>query len=223
MSEPKRRPRPLLECHALTKDYGSTRALGPIDLEIGFGETVALVGHNGSGKSTLLSLIAGFIEATDGWVAITGGPAGDEESRATVSYVPDTPVFYDDLSLGEHLEYLSRLHGTTPAEQHTDALLEAFGLEKRIDDLPTDFSRGLRQKAGLTVAVCRPYRLLLIDEPFSGLDAKGKQTLLDLLAQVKAGGGTVIVATHDDAVMHAFDRVITLAEGELVSDTGAAA
>ena len=99
----------------------------------------------------------------------------------------------------------------------------AVGLAHWASAAVSTLSGGQRQfLCLLSVLLMRPQTLLL-DEPFSGLDAKGKQTLLDLLAQVKAGGGTVIVATHDDAVMQAFDRVITLAEGELVSDTGAAA
>ncbi len=215
---PKRKRRPLLTCSDLVKDYGDMRALGPVSLTVGTGEAVALVGHNGSGKSTLLSLIAGLIEPSDGAVKIHGVAAGEAPARAIVSYLPDTPVLYQDVSLREHLEYLSRIHGTTPEDQHTPALLDAFGLTPRLDDLPTDFSRGLRQKAAIAIGVCRPYGLLLVDEPFSGLDRQGRTTFIDLLHQIRDDSGSVVVATHDPQAMEVFDRTITLEHGLIVSD-----
>ncbi|MFN3218146.1 MAG: ABC transporter ATP-binding protein [Acidimicrobiales bacterium] len=219
---PKRKRRPLLVCRDLVKDYGDMRALGPLSLTVEKGEAVALIGHNGSGKSTLLSLIAGLIEPTDGKVEIFGVAAGEAPARAVVSYLPDTPVLYQDVSLREHLEYLSRVHGSTPEEQHTPALLDAFGLTARLDDLPSDFSRGLRQKAAITIGVCRPYGLLLVDEPFSGLDRTGRATFIDLLRQIRDDGGSVLVATHDPQAMEVFDRVVTLEQGVVIDDTLAA-
>jgi ABC-type multidrug transport system ATPase subunit len=213
-------PSALMHCDELAKDYGDARALGPISLTIEAGEAVALVGHNGSGKSTFLSLIAGRIEPTEGELRIAGYKPGEQNARALVSYLPDNPVLYEDLSLGEHLEYLSRLHGTTPEEQNTAVLLEAFSLTSRIDDLPSDYSRGLRQKAAISIGLCRPYRLLLIDEPFSGLDRAGRSTLIQLIGTVKAGNGAVLVATHDQDAVDIFDRVVTLEHGEIVDDTG---
>jgi ABC-2 type transport system ATP-binding protein len=215
----KRQPRPLLRCEGLVKDYGSARALGPVSVTINAAEKVALVGHNGSGKSTLLALIAGQLEPSGGRVQVGGFPAGEQRARSIVSYLPDTPVLYDDLSLAEHLDYLSRLHGTTPTDQQSNELLDAFGLIGRVDDLPADYSRGLRQKAAISIGVCRPYRLLLVDEPFSGLDRRGRSTLLELLDQVARSGGSVLVATHDEHAEGVFDRVITLEDGEIVGDT----
>lgn len=212
----KRPPKPLLHCEELVKDYGTARALGPVTFTVRSGEAVALVGHNGSGKSTLLSLIAGMLEPTEGTVKVKGVAAGEPSARAAVSYLPDTPVLYDDLSLREHLEYLSRLHGTTPEDQHTDSLLEAFRLTDRVDDLPADYSRGLRQKAAITIGVCRPYGLLLVDEPFSGLDTAGRETLIELIGQIRDNGGAVLVATHDQQAVDLFDRVITLEDGEMI-------
>lgn len=214
----KSRRRTLLRCDEVIKDYGDVRAVGPISLTVDDGETVALVGHNGSGKSTLLELVAGRIEPTAGTIHVRGAVAGEARARAVVSYVPDSPILYDDLSLDEHLEYLSRVHGSTPEEQHTAELVEAFGLTGRVDDLPANFSRGLRQKAAITIGVCRPYGLLLIDEPFSGLDRSGRATLLELLSQLRQAGGAAVVATHDPAVIDTFDRVVTLEHGLIVDE-----
>ncbi len=209
---------PLMKCDELVKDYGESRALGPVSLTLNAGEAAALVGHNGSGKSTFLSLIAGRVEPTEGSITISGHSPGDEVARALVSYLPDNPVLYEDLSLGEHLEYLSRLHGTTPQQEHTAELLEAFSLTDRVDDLPADYSRGLRQKAAIAIGVCRPYRLLLVDEPFSGLDRAGRNTLIELLGTVKSKWGAVLVATHDQDAVEVFDRIITLEQGQIVDD-----
>lgn len=210
--------RPLLRCRELAKDYGGMHALGPVSLDIADGQAVALVGHNGSGKSTLLSLVAGLLEPSSGTVEVAGVPAGEQAARAAVAYIPDTPVLYDDLSVDEHLAYLTRLHGSSPEEHDVDGRLEAFGLTARRGDLPSDFSRGLRQKTAITVAVSRPFRLLCIDEPFSGLDRRGRDALLELIGVERDRGRTVMVATHDAAALDVFDRVIELEQGEIVDD-----
>src|SRR5579885_1043010 len=101
---------PAFEVTGLTKAYGDLPALDPIDLTVEAGESVALIGHNGSGKSTLLRMVAGLLEPSDGEIEIAGWPLGSEPARATTSYLPDDPVLYDDLSLREHVEYVSRLH-----------------------------------------------------------------------------------------------------------------
>jgi ABC-type multidrug transport system ATPase subunit len=215
----KKRPRPsLLELDKATKVYGDVIAVGPITLRLKAGECVGLVGHNGSGKSTLLGMAAGIIEPTEGTVTVSGVASGERAARATVSYLPDNPVLYDDLSVREHLEYLSRLHGSRPEDFDADGLLERLGLAHRQDDLPSTFSRGLRQKTSIAVGICRPFSLLLVDEPFAGLDRTGKAALIDLVREVKEEGGSVLVATHDPESLPVFDRVVALEEGEIVYD-----
>lgn len=207
----------------VTKAYGDTLAVGPIDLEVSAGERVALIGHNGSGKTTLLKMAAGLLEVTDGNILVGGHRAGSVEARAAISYVSDTPSFYDDLSLWEHMEYVARLHGVREWDQQAADLLGEVGLYGRADDLPNRFSRGLRQKAALALAFVRPFEILLIDEPFVGLDATGKEALLSLLAAASGAGGTVIVATHDLAFVHTVGRVVALRDGSLVHDGPATA
>ena len=90
-------------------------------------------------------------------------------------------MLYDDLSVHEHLEYTSRMHGGTGEEELLDELVDTWDCAGRVDDLPSQFSRGLRQKTAAAVALCRPFSLLLVDEPFVGLDASGRQAFLDLL------------------------------------------
>src|SRR3954451_4382123 len=97
-----------IEAVGLTKDYGDLLALAPLDLKVAEGESVVLVGPNGSGKTTFLRMAAGLLEPSDGVLRINGDPAGSIDARAATSYLPDNPVLYDDLSLNEHMEYISR-------------------------------------------------------------------------------------------------------------------
>ena len=139
-----------------------------------YGEAVALIGHNGSGKTTFLRIAAGLLEPSDGTVLIDGHPAGSLPARAAMAYLSDSPTFYEDLSVWEHLEYVARLHGHDDWEQDAADLLDHLGLYDRADDLPTSFSRGLRQKASIAMGFIRPFDVLLVDEPFVGLDASGQ-------------------------------------------------
>lgn len=204
---------PALLVEEVHRAYGGVPALGPVDLQVATGERVALVGHNGSGKSTLLRIVAGLLEADGGSVEIAGWPSGDIHARATTSYLPDDPVLYDDLSVVEHVEYVSRLFGGDGFDDYAEGVAEKLGLSDRLDDLPSRFSRGLRQKASLLLGLARPFSLLLVDEPFVGLDAPGRLALLDLLDEVHADGAAVVVATHDPEFVDRVDRVIALRDG----------
>jgi len=151
-----------LEVTGLSKYYGDVAALEEMDLEVPAGQSVVLVGHNGSGKSTLLSMIAGVLEPTDGEVLVHGQANDTLQARADLSWLPDAPVLYDDLSLWEHVEYINRMHGGTGDDPFLDELLERLGVEDRKDHLPSQFSRGLRQKSAIAVALCRPFSVLLV-------------------------------------------------------------
>jgi ABC-type multidrug transport system ATPase subunit len=208
----------VIEAAQLAKDYGDLVALQPLDLAVAAGQAVALVGHNGSGKSTFLKLAAGLLDPSGGTVAIAGEPAGTPDARAATSYIPDEPVLYDDLSVHEHLRYVAALHGADVPDEEVDELVGRLGLAARADDLPARFSRGLRQKAGLAVGLVRPFSLLLVDEPFVGLDAPGREALLTLLDEAHAGGATLVVATHDPNFVERVDRCVALRDGTVVHD-----
>jgi ABC-type multidrug transport system ATPase subunit len=202
----------------LTKTYGDAPALGPVDLEIAIGERVVLVGHNGSGKTTLLRISAGLLDATAGSVTVVGNEVGSMEARAFTSYLGDQPVFYDDLTVWEHLEYVARLHHTEGWEQHAVELLDVLGLSHRSDDLPTTFSRGLRQKAAIALAFVRPFEIMLVDEPFVGLDQPGRDALLELFRRAHADGATLVVATHELTTVDVAERLIAVRDGEVIYD-----
>ena len=101
-----------IETRGLTKRYGDHDALAPIDLDVATGQRISLIGHNGSGKTTLIKMLAGLLEPSGGTATISGHPAGSPDARSSVSYLSDQPVFYDDLTVRQHLEYVARLHRT---------------------------------------------------------------------------------------------------------------
>ncbi len=207
-----------LVADGVAKRYGNAVALEPLELTVTTGERVSLIGHNGSGKSTLLRLCAGLIEPSEGTIAVAGHPAGSLAARAQLSYLGDQPVFYDDLSVWEHIEYVARLGGNGQWVPRATELVERLGLAQRTDDLPASFSRGLRQKAAIALAFVRPFSLMLVDEPFVGLDVSGRRALLELLLDAQHVGVTLVVATHELATISASHRVLALRDGELVFD-----
>ncbi|HLY83914.1 MAG TPA: ABC transporter ATP-binding protein [Acidimicrobiales bacterium] len=208
----------VLEAEGLTKAYGDLIALEPLDLTVPEGQRLVLVGHNGSGKTTLLRMAAGLLEPSGGEVRIVGAPAGSLDARAAASYLPDTPVLYDDLSVLEHIEYVCRLHDADDWEERAVGLLAELGLTDRADDLPSRFSRGLRQKTAILLGLIRPFSVLLVDEPFVGLDPPGRAAFVDLVADASASGATVIVATHQLDYLRQADRCIALRDGAVVYD-----
>jgi ABC-2 type transport system ATP-binding protein len=208
----------VLHAKEVAKDYGDGLGLNPLDLEIGPGELVMLVGPNGAGKSTFLRLIAGLLEPTTGEVLVDGAPAGSVEARAATSFIPDNPVLYDDLSVEEHLEYVARLHGVDEWQGRAEALLDRLALTDRAYDLPSRFSRGMRQKTSLAVGLVRPFSLLLVDEPFVGLDAPTQASLVEILDEAAKEGAALLVSTHQLDLVERATRCVAVREGEVAYD-----
>lgn len=208
----------LLEVTSVTKAFADVEAVRPLSFSVRSGERVALVGLNGAGKSTLLRMVAGLSDPTKGRIRIDGEQPGTISARALTSYIPDNPVLYDDLSLAEHIEYVARLHETDNWQEMSDFLVQSFALEDRLEDLPATFSRGLRQKTSLVLGFVRPSSLLLIDEPFVGLDRPGRNALLDLMDSAADDGTAVIVATHQDDFLARADRCLGIFDGRLTYD-----
>lgn len=207
-----------LQLKGLKKEYGDRVALGPVQLKIKTGQRVALVGANGSGKTTLLRLASGLLDPTEGEVLINDEPAGVLDARAAVSYLPDEPVLYDDLSVREHVEYLAPLAGSQNWSERWLDIADKLRLTERLDDLPSGFSRGLRQKTSLLLGFVRPFDLLLIDEPFVGLDEPGRLALLDLLDEAHENGATIVVASHQLDLLESSTRCVALANGQITFD-----
>jgi ABC-2 type transport system ATP-binding protein len=202
----------------LERHYGDLTALAGVAFTVKSGESVALVGPNGAGKSTLLALAAGLLTPSAGMVEVAGKAAGSLEARAATSFLPDTPSLYDDLSLDEHIEYVGRLHGVEDWEERGSSLLDRLGLASRAGDLPSKFSRGMRQKSSIALAFVRDFSLLLADEPFDGLDPESRQAFAALIDDAVAGGAAVLVSTHRTDVVERANRCIALYDGSVSYD-----
>jgi ABC-type multidrug transport system ATPase subunit len=213
---------PVLRARGLGRRYDAFTALESFDLDVGAGELVALVGPNGAGKTTFLTLAAGLLEPTAGTVEVAGHAAGTVEARRALSYLPDTPVFYEDLSVAEHLGYVAALHGVADSAARIGWLLERLGLAGWDDALPSELSHGMRQKASIALSLVRPFSVLLADEPFDGLDPPSRAVLLELLAATRAeAGAAVIVSTHRPDVLAAAGRCVGIRNGKLAYDGAA--
>lgn len=209
---------PVLVASNAVKDYGDLVALDDVSLSLAPGELVALVGSNGAGKSTFMRLIAGLLEPTSGTIEIEGEPAGSIDARANLSYIGDQPALYDDLSVDEHIEYVRQLHGLDERPKSADFLLDNFGLAARAGDLPARFSRGMRQKTALLLGLIRPLSVLVIDEPFVGLDPSGQDVLTELLLATSDAGAAVMIATHQIGFLEHAHRCVALSDGKLAYD-----
>ena len=208
----------LLSASGLGRSYDGYIALGSFNLEVEAGELVALIGPNGAGKTTFLNLAAGLLDPTSGKVEVDGHVPGSLEARAALSFLPDSPVFYEDLSVVEHLEYVAALHGAENAEARIDELISRLGLDGWEDALGSELSKGMRQKASIAFALVRPFKVLLADEPLDGLDPPSRDTLFAMLAETKAAGAAIVVSTHRPDVIAAADRCVAIRDGRLAYD-----
>jgi ABC-2 type transport system ATP-binding protein len=220
-----RRPRPtaggggiVLRAQGVGRSYDGYIALGSFTVEVKAGEFVALIGPNGAGKTTFLNLAAGLLDPTSGLVEVAGEVPGSLAARAALSYLPDSPVFYEDLSVAEHLEYVAAMHGAADPGARIDELLERLGLAGWEDALGTELSKGMKQKASIALALVRPFKVLLADEPLDGLDPPSREVLFSLLAETRAAGAAIVVSTHRPDVIAAADRCVAIRDGRLAYD-----
>lgn len=215
-------PHSLVEVDGLGRDYGDITALQDLDLQIAAGTSVGFIGQNGSGKTTALSMIAGRLDPTRGSVSIDGHVVHDRNAsadvRALVSFVPDAPALYPDLTVLDHLHVVGLAHGVTDVDERADELLARLGLANRSHLLPRELSRGMRQKTQLACALLRPSRVLMLDEPVSGLDPGSRRELFAVLSEAKLAGSAVLLSTHQlEFVDGLADVVVVLDQGSVAA------
>jgi len=201
----------------VSKKYGSFLALAPASFALNAGEITVLSGPNGSGKTTLLSCLAGLVRPSTGDVAISGFDLyrDEVEVRRRMVFVPDVPRFYLELTAWEHLRFISMAHGVLPVfDQRAETLLRKLGLWEARDLFPHHFSRGMRLKLGLALALIRPFEVLLLDEPTSALDIEGVGLLIDELRHSSEQGAAILLSTHDPNLIDRLgDRILKIQNG----------
>ena len=198
------------------KRFGPHTALHPIDLVIPRGQAVLLVGANGAGKSTLLRLVAGLCRPSAGKVKINGrDPQRTPEARAEIGLLSHQTLLYDELTARENLRFFAQLYGLDNPDQRRAAALAAVGLNERLDQRVGSFSRGMKQRLAIARATLHGPSILLLDEPFTGLDANACAALHRLLRRFRQEGRTCILVTHRlDEAEGLVDRLLVIERGQ---------
>lgn len=213
----------LIDIQTLIKVYDILPVLRKLDLSIARGEFVALLGPNGSGKSTLLRLLCGLSKPTSGVIRIGGWELPQEAYavRSQIGLVSHKALLYENLSANENLQFFGRLYNLPSVEldARIRELLVQVGLEKRTHDLVRTFSRGMLQRLSIARALLHNPDILLLDEPYTGLDQNASAVLDELLQAAHTNGRTILMSTHD--LLRAADlssRVIILSRGVIGYD-----
>jgi len=213
---------PALEIRHLRKSFGRP-AVDGLDLAVAPGEFYALLGPNGAGKTTTLRMIAGLLPADSGEIQVFGVDARRRpvEAKRLAAWLPDEPQLYDKLDPLEYLEFVAGLWGVEPktARRRAEELLESLGLSEQRRQRCEGFSKGMRQKVALAGALIHEPKLLMLDEPLTGLDAASARLVKDILAARAKAGAAIVLTTH---ILEVAERIATrigiLARGRLVAE-----
>jgi heme exporter protein A len=211
----------MIEVHDVVKSFGPHVALAGVDLSVVAGEFVTLMGPNGAGKTTLLRILATLARPTSGTVRIAGldpSQAG-EQVRRQIGFLSHRTLLYDDLSAEQNLRFYAQLYDLESSAERMETLLRQVGLAGRRHDLVRTFSRGMQQRLSVARAVLHRPGILLLDEPYTGLDPDAAEVLTDLLGELAEEGTTVLLTTHNlERALAAGRRVVVLSRGRLVYD-----
>lgn len=200
----------------VTRRYGDTVALDGVDLTIEPGSLTGLLGPNGAGKSTLVNLVSGLRRADSGTVRLFGGDPRDAARRIGLGSTPQQTGLPETLRVGEVLRFVS---GHFPDPVPAGELLGRFGLDGLERRQTGGLSGGQKRRLAVALAFCGRPRLVLLDEPTTGLDVEGRRVLWDVVREFHAGGGTVLLTTHYlDEVESLAERVVVIAEGKVRAD-----
>lgn len=210
---------PPLHAQDISRSYGKFQALAPLELTLQEGQITALSGANGAGKSTLLHCLSGLLRPSTGRVSISGYDlyAQEREAKRHLAFVPDVPRFYTELTAWEHLQFVALSHEAGQGfPERAEKLLRQFGLWEARDMYPHHYSRGMRLKLGLLIALIRPFSALLLDEPTSALDSESTALLLDLLRALRSQGVGILFSTHNpDLAQGLADRRLVMHNGQV--------
>lgn len=184
----------------LTMKYGETTVLDKLNLTIKPGELYCLLGANGAGKTTTINLLLGFIKPSSGSAIINGLVVAENvhKSKKNLAYIPENLMLYPNLTAVENLDYFSGIGGKSFKKQELEAFLEEAGLQAdAFHNRISTFSKGMRQKVGIALALAKNASVLLLDEPTSGLDPKASNEFGILLQKLRSNGVAILMATHD--------------------------
>ena len=198
-------PSPAIEIENLTKEYPfgflhlkKRTSLEGLSMQVEMGDVFGFIGPNGAGKSTTIKLLMGLIFPTTGSARILGKPISDVEMHRDIGYLPEQPYFYDYLTAAELLDYFARFHDLTPADRkdRVDRMLKKVGLETARKIQLRKYSKVMLQRVGLAQAILHDPKVVILDEPMSGLDPVGRREVRDIILELKKDGKRVMFSTH---------------------------
>jgi ABC-2 type transport system ATP-binding protein len=211
----------MLQAKNLTKNYGEQTALNSLNLTINAGEIFALLGQNGAGKTTTINCFLGFTQPSGGTASINGVSVAENalETKKYLAYIPETVMLYPNLSGIENLEFFSSLAGFSYEKDELSSFLSKAGLQNTAhNQRVSGYSKGMRQKVGIAIAIAKKAKALLLDEPTSGLDPKASNEFSEILRELAQNGTAVLMATHDIfRAKEVANRIGIMKEGNLVS------
>jgi heme exporter protein A len=209
----------MIEVRGLVKSFGSKVALEGVDLDVAEGEFLTLVGPNGAGKTTLIRILATLTKSTEGSVRVAGYDLAGQgtEVRRRIGLASHQTLLYGDLSAEENLRFYGRMYEVPELEQRITALLQRVGLEHRRHDLVRTFSRGMQQRLSIARALLHDPAILLLDEPYTGLDQQAAEVLREVLVSLGGRSRTVLMTTHNlERGLELCDRAAILFNGRIV-------
>lgn len=207
-----------IRVHNVTKRYGNFTAVDALSFEVAAGEIFALLGPNGAGKTTMIRMILDILRPDEGEIAVFGGPM-TEQSKQRIGYLPEERGLYRNVSVLEVLMYLGQLKGMKrqAARERALALLEEVGLGEHARSKIRELSKGMQQKVQIIATVLHEPQLIIVDEPFSGLDPVNTRLIKDMLYRMRTRGTTIVMSTHQmHQVEEMADRLLMLNRGRRV-------
>ncbi len=207
-----------LDITNISKRFGKTQAVDDLSFEVARGEIFAILGHNGAGKTTTIRMILDILKPDTGTIRVLGAPI-NENIKDRIGYLPEERGLYRDVKVAECLAYLGQLKGMSPkdAKDRAMALLERVELADTADQKVQELSRGMQQKVQLAATIIHQPDLIIIDEPFSGLDPVNTLLLKDMLYDVRDQGATIMMSTHQmHQIEEMADRLLMMHHGERV-------
>src|SRR2546428_4417023 len=208
-----------LQADDIRKTFGHFTALAGVSLNVERGEFLALFGRNGAGKTTFLKIAATLVRHTHGKLRVEGIDISDEPEKARryIGFLSHNTYVYRDLNPVENLRFFARLYGLKDPATRIESLLDRVGLRRRVSDHVRGFSRGLHQRLGIARVMLHDPSLILLDEPYTGLDANAVDVLNQMLDEASRNGKTIILTTHDlDQGLRGATRAVIIDRGKIV-------
>ena len=212
----------LISIQNIIKSFKNLKAVDNLSLEIKEGEIYGLLGSNGAGKSTTLNILLGFLTPDSGTALINGINTTDnsDEARKQIGYIPENVSLYPYLTGVENLDYFCKLNGKSHSPEKLEGFLDKCGLDSEFHNLRTEtYSKGMRQKVGIAIALAKEASVYLLDEPASGLDPLASNELSALLRKLASNGAGILMASHDIfRIRETCNRIGIIKNGELLKE-----